>query len=60
MDHIHAVAHGELLGELGIELDVGLGVVADDLDLTPEQPAIGIDFFDRQFDGIDHRLSGGG
>ena len=60
MDHVDTVAHGKLLRVLRIELNVRLGIVVDQFDLTAQQAAGGVDFLDRELDGIDHRFAGRG
>ena len=46
VDDGHALLGGRLGGELRVQLDIGLGVIADELDLTSRQSAGAVDLFD--------------
>ena len=49
----------QLLRVLGVQRDVGLGVVLHHLDLAAEQPASGVDLLGRHLRGLHHRLAVG-
>jgi hypothetical protein len=55
VDDGHALLGGGLGGELRVELDVGLRVVADELQLPPQQSAGGVDLLDGVAQAVDHR-----
>ena len=59
VDDVDLVVARELLRVLGVERDVGLGVVLDDLDLSAEQAAGGVDLLGRQRRRQHHRLAVG-
>ena len=59
MDDVNLVDTGQLLAVLRIEGHVGLRVVGDDLDLTAEQAARGVDFVDSKPQRHIHRLAVG-
>ena len=48
LDHCNPIPEGQLVGELVVELHVGLGVVELDLELPAEQAARFVDLIDRQ------------
>ena len=57
MDDRHPVLGRGLGRELGVELDVGLRIVVDQLDRPPEQAARGVDLVHRELEAGDHRLA---
>jgi len=56
VDDVDLVVARELLRVLGVERDVGLGVVLDDLDLAAEESPGGVDLLGRELRGEHHRL----
>jgi hypothetical protein len=59
VDDVDLVVARQLLRVLGVERDVGLGVVLDDLDLAAEQAAGGVDLLGRERRREHHRLAVG-
>ena len=57
MDNGDLLLGRRLGGVLGVELDVGLRVVVDQLDLAAEHAARGVDLVDRQIHRGDHLLA---
>ena len=55
VDDGRLVLGGGLGRELRVELDVGLRVVVDELDLLAEQPAARVDLLHRVVEAVDHR-----
>ena len=56
----HAVTADQLLGLLGEHRGLGGPVLADQLDLFAQNPALGVDLLDRELDRIAHRHLGNG
>ena len=57
--HGYLVLQGQLLGVLGVHLDIRLGVVMHHLDRTADEPARGVDFLDSQVQRVNHGHTGG-
>ena len=57
MHHIDFVPASKLLGELGIQGDIRLGVVLDHFDLPAQQSALFVDFIRGKLCGQHHRLA---
>ena len=56
MGGLDLVLERELLGVLRIELHVRLGIEQDELDFPVQEPALGVEFFDRERGGVGRRF----